>query len=154
LEKGAAAFCAVNEMNDKFVNQELLPPIAEGPDTLSGWVSWLLDPLPQRFMLPATGLLMLGLDWLLFSGEAATLGMAAPLTAAGGFLAGSFGTYYLQRRYGLDNHPAALAKAVLAGLFVGVPFPMAGTLAGAWVLATSGLASVKSRFLKNRLFGR
>jgi hypothetical protein len=37
----------------------------------------------------------------------------------------------------------------LAGLFVGVPFPMAGTLVGAWVLATSGLATVK-----NRLFGR
>jgi hypothetical protein len=141
-------------MNDKFANQELLPPIGEGPDTLNGWVSWLLDPLPQRFMLPATGLLVLGLDWFLFSGEAATLGMAAPLTAVGGFLAGTIGTYMLQRRFGLDRRPVALAKALLAGLFVGVPFPMAGTLAGAWVLATSGLASVKSRFLKNPLFTR
>jgi hypothetical protein len=139
-------------MTNKFANQELLPPVSEGPDTLSGWVSWLLDPLPQRFMLPATGLLVLGLDWLLFSGEAATLGMAAPVTAVLGFLAGSIGTYLLQRRFGRDNHSAALAKGVLTGLFVGVPFPMAGTLVGAWVLATSGLATLKSRFLSRQLF--
>ena len=138
-------------MNDKFANQELLPPISEGPNSLTGWISWLFDPLPQRFMLPATGLLMLGLDWFLFSGEAATLGLATPVTALIGFLAGSFGTYALQRRFGLDSRPAALGKALLAGLFVGAPFPMAGTLVGAWVLATSGLVTVKNRLLSRHL---
>jgi len=139
-------------MTDKFANQELLPPISQDPSDVSGWVSWLFDPLPQRFMLPATGLLMLGLDWFLFSGEAATMGLAAPATAVFGFLAGGFGAYVLQRRFGLDSQPVAIAKAVLAGAFVGIPFPMAGTLAGAWVLATSGLAGLKSRLLKDRLF--
>ncbi len=139
-------------MNDKFANQELLPPIGEDPSSLPGWVSWLFDPGPQRFMLPATGLLMLGLDWFLFSGEAATLGMAAPVTALFGFAAGSLGTYHLQRKFGLDSGPVAFAKAVLAGLFVGVPFPMAGTLVGAWVLATSGLAGLRTRFLKSAVF--
>jgi len=138
-------------MNSKFANQELLPPISDEPNSVSGWISWLFDPLPQRFMLPATGLLMLGLDWFLFSGEAATLGLATPVTACLGFLAGGLGTYHLQRRFGLDNRPAAVAKALLAGLFVGVPFPMAGTLVGAWVLATSGLATVKNRFWKRHL---
>jgi hypothetical protein len=141
-------------MTDKFANQELLPPISADPTSLSEWVRWLFDPSPQRFVLPATGLLVLGLDWFLFSGEAATAGLAAPLTGVFGFIAGSVGTYVLQRRFGLDSHTAALGKSLLAGLFVGVPFPLAGTLAGAWVLATSGLASVKSRFVKSRVFGK
>ncbi|MCI0335372.1 MAG: hypothetical protein L0228_19360 [Planctomycetes bacterium] len=138
-------------MNDKFATQELLPPASEGPSGVSDWINWFVDPLPQRFMLPATGLLMLGLDWFLFSGEAATVGMAAPVTAIVGFLAGSLGAYHLQRRYALNSHPVALAKALLAGVFVGVPFPMAGTLVGAWVLATSGLGGLKSRLLAQRI---
>ncbi len=141
-------------MNDKFATQELLPPASDGPAGLSDWINWFVDPLPNRFMLPATGLLVLGLDWFLFSGEAATVGMAAPVTAIVGFLAGSLGAYHLQRRYALNSHPVALAKALLAGLFVGVPFPMAGTLVGAWVLASSGLAGLKTRFLKRSFFSK
>jgi hypothetical protein len=151
MNNATVAFCAAIRMNDRFANQELLPPISEQPNGLSGWVRWLFDPLPQRFMLPATGLLMLGLDWFLFSGEAATLGLATPATALVGFLAGSLGTYRLQRRFGLDSRPAALGKALLAGLFVGAPFPLAGTLVGAWVVATSGLATVKNRFFRRAL---
>ncbi len=138
-------------MNDQFANQELLPPIGQDPNSASEWASWLFDPAPQRFMLPATGLLMLGLDWFLFSGEVATAGLATPATAVLGFLAGSIGTYVLQRRFGLDTKATALGKGLLAGLFVGVPFPMAGTLVGAWVLATAGLVGLKNRFLKSAL---
>jgi hypothetical protein len=134
--------------------QELLPPVSEGPTRPSGWVSWLLDPLPQRFLLPATGLLMLGLDWLLFPKEAVSAGLATPVTSLVGFLLGSFGTYHLQKRYALNTRPAALVKALLAGFFVGVPFPLAGTLVGGWVLATSGLADLKRRLFKERLFRR
>src|SRR5688572_15143557 len=88
LKKERPTFRAVTAMTDKFANQELLPPISEEPNGLSGWVSWLFDPLPQRFMLPATGLLMLGLDWFLFSGEAATLGLAIPAASFLGWHAG------------------------------------------------------------------
>jgi hypothetical protein len=139
-------------MKDTFAQQELLPPIGESPSDVAGWINWLVDPLPQRFMLPATGLLMLGLDWFLFSGEAATLGLATPVSAVFGLLAGSIGAYHLQRRFGGDSHRASLMKGLLAGLFVGIPFPLAGSLAGAWVLATSGLAAVKSRVLSRSLF--
>lgn len=134
--------------------QELLPPASHGPDRLSGWFDWLTDPLPKRFMLPATGLLIMGLDWLLFSEEAATFGVAIPFTSVVGFLAGSIGTYHLQTRYALDSKPAAWLKAVLAGVLVGIPFPLAGTIAGAWILANSGLASLRWRFLKDRLSRR
>ena len=131
-------------------NQELLPPVSEGPLGLSGWLSWLTDPLPGRFMLPATGLLIMGLDWLCFSEEAATMGLAIPLTLVTGFLAGAIGTYHLQRKYALDSKPVAWAKSVLAGILVGIPLPLAGTFVGAWILATSGLLSLKDRLWKER----
>ena len=130
--------------------QVLLPPISEGPVGLSGWFDWLTDPLPKRFMLPATGLLVMGLDWLFFSEEAATFGLAIPLTSVVGFLAGSFGTYHLQRKYGLDTKPAALLKSLLAGFLVGIPFPLAGTLAGAWIMTTSGIIGLKDRLWRER----
>jgi hypothetical protein len=135
-------------------SQELLPPASEGPSTPAGWLQWLVDPLPQRFLLPATGLLMVGLDWLLFPEEAASVGLATPITSVIGFLLGSFGAYVLQRKYGLNERPAALFKALLAGFFVGVPFPLTGTLVGGWVLATSGLADLWRRMFKGGPFRR
>jgi hypothetical protein len=134
--------------------QELLPPLRRGPDGESGWIDWLTDPLPKRFMLPATGLLIMGLDWLLFSEEAASFGLLIPFTSLVGFLAGSIGTYHLQTRHGLDSKPVASLKGLLAGILVGIPFPLAGTLAGGWILATSGLAGLRWRLLKDRFSRR
>jgi hypothetical protein len=134
--------------------QELLPPLRQGPDGESTWFDWLTDPLPRRFMLPATGLLIMGLDWLLFSEEAASFGVLIPLTSVVGFLAGSMGTFHLQTRYGLDSRPAALLKGLLAGILVGIPFPLAGTMAGGFILASSGLAGLRWRLLKNRFSRR
>jgi hypothetical protein len=133
--------------------QELLPPISQEPKSTSDWVEWLTSPLPGRFMLPATGLLVMGLDWLCFSEEAATLGLAIPLTSLVGFLAGALGTYHLQRKYGLDSRPTAWLKSLLAGFLVGIPLPLGGTLLGAWVLTTSGVMTLKDR-LWNQRFGR
>ena len=48
-----------------------------------------------------------------------------------------------------------LAPALLyIALLVAIPFPLAGTIAGAWILANSGLAGLRWRLLKNRLSGR
>jgi len=134
--------------------QELLPPASAMPESFSDWFDWLTDPLPKRFMLPATGLLIMGLDWLLFSEEAATFGLAIPFTSTFGFLAGSIGTYLLQTRRGRDSKPAAILKSLIAGVLVGIPLPLAGTLAGAWIVATSGLAGIRWRLLKDRLTRR
>ena len=131
-------------------NQELLPPLSPEPHTASDWIEWLTAPLPGRFMLPATGLLIMGLDWLCFSEEAATLGLAIPLTSLVGFLAGTIGTYYMQRKYGLDSRPTAGLKSLLAGFLVGIPLPLGGTLLGAWILTTSGVMSLKDRLWNTR----
>jgi hypothetical protein len=134
--------------------QELLLPLRSGPNGESSWFDWLTDPLPKRFMLPATGLLVMGLDWLLFSEEAASFGLLIPFTSLVGFLAGSIGTYLLQTRNGLDPKPIAALKGLLAGILVGIPFPLAGTLAGAAILASSGLAGLRWRILKSRFSRR
>jgi hypothetical protein len=135
-------------------HQELLPPVNEASARRSAWLDWLTDPLPKRFMLPATGLLIMGLDWLLFSEEAATFGFAIPFTSLVGFVAGSIGTYHLQTRFALDSRPVAWLKSLLAGFLVGIPFPLAGTLAGAWILANSGLSALRWRLLKQRFSRR
>jgi hypothetical protein len=133
--------------------QELLPPIAEEPTSFSGWMDWLTQSAPGQLMLPASGLLVMGLDWLFFSEEAATLGLALPFTVTVGFLTGSLGTYHLQRKYAGDTRLVALLKSMLAGFLVGLPFPLAGTLAGAWIVANSGLASIRNNLLRQR-FGK
>jgi Flp pilus assembly protein protease CpaA len=127
-----------------------LPPLRSGPDGQSTWFDWLTNPLPKRFMLPATGLLIMGLDWLLFSEEAASLGLLIPFTAPIGFLAASIGAYHLQTKHGLDAKLVAALKGLLAGILVAIPFPLAGTLVGGAILTSSGLAGLRWRLLKSR----
>jgi hypothetical protein len=134
--------------------QELLPPLRRGPDGESSWFDWLTDPLPKRFMLPATGLLVMGLDWLLFSEEAASFGLLIPFTSLVGFVVGGIGTYLLQSRHGLDPKPVAWLKGLLAGILIAIPFPLAGTMVGGAILASSGLAGLRWRLLNNHFSRR
>lgn len=138
-------------MNDPN-NQPILPtmtdfasqhPIAavSPPETSNTW-RWFVDRDPQRWLLPATGLLILGLDWLLFPGDVMTFGLGTPVI---GFLLGSWGTFQLQRRFAGDDTKVATAKAILAGLVVGVPFALAGTVVGGWILVASGLSTLRDR---------
>jgi hypothetical protein len=123
--------------------QQLLPPESQAKSSAAGWFDWLFDPEPARFLLPATGLWILGLDWLLFPKEA--LLISIPLTSVLGFLGGSLGAYHIQRRFAQDQPSLAMLKSLLAGFLVGVPFPLAGTLVAGWILASSGLADWKRR---------
>lgn len=109
---------------------------------------WLLVQQPGRWLLPATGLWILGLDWLLFTKNALVLGLATPVLVIVGLVAGSAGAYFLQRRYAGDRGLGALAKALVAGAVVGVPLPIAGTIVGGWILLASGLGSMKDRVLR------
>jgi hypothetical protein len=115
----------------------------------SSFLHWLLGPDTSRFFLPGVGLWILGLDWLLFSQDTVTLGLSTPLTAVLGFLTGAIGTYNFQRHYAGDDGGRAGWKAFLAGLIVGVPFPLAGTVVGAWIVARSGLAELKGRLFQH-----
>lgn len=124
---------------------ELLTSPAEQPIGQSSLWEWLVGPEPRRFLLPATGLWILGLDWLLFSPDAVTVGLSLPATSAIGFLAGSVGAYLFQHRFAGNSRRQALLKAALAGLAVGIPLPITGTIVGAWIIAQSGLAGWRRR---------
>jgi hypothetical protein len=97
--------------------------------------SW---PWSRRIFVPLTGAWILGLDWLIFSKNLFTAGLAWPVAIALGFVLGGVGTLFLQRSIGHDRWPTALSKALLAGLIVGFPFPVLGTVVGGWVLLASG----------------
>ncbi len=100
---------------------------------------WLVDPEPKRFLLPITGAWILGLDWLFFSQDVLSLGLATPILVVVGFLLGGAGTLYFQRRFAKEGWLPALLKALLAGIAVGVPWPIFGTIVGGWILLASGL---------------
>lgn len=135
----------------KPAEQDLLPPLRDSNPSLgnrsSGLLSWLTEPIAGMFFLPLTGLWVLGWDWLLFSNDVGTLGLATPLTVTLGFFAGAIGAYQIQRRFAGDDKSQAWVKALLAGLVVGVPFPLAGTVVGGWILAKSGLLCWRERVL-------
>jgi len=98
-------------------------------------------------MVPATGAWILALDWLLFSTNTLSAYAATPLVMIVGFVLGGAGTYLIQRRGANDAPWSAFLKAVLAGIVVGVPWPVAGTLIGGWVLLSSGLGNVRKEDL-------
>ncbi len=104
---------------------------------------WLFNPKRRRFLLPATGVWILALDWLLFSTNALSAWLATPVAMVVGFVLGSAGTYLLQGRGAKDVAWIAFGKALLAGVVVGLPWPLGGTLIGGWVLLSSGLGDVR-----------
>ena len=98
-------------------------------------------------MLPATGVWILALDWLLFSTNTLSAWTATPIVMLVGFVLGSAGAYMIQRR-GADDTPwSAVLKAVLTGIVVGLPWPVGGTLIGGWVLLSSGLGNARKEVL-------
>lgn len=102
------------------------------------------EPAPTLLHL-LSGALILGTDWLLFSGTAASGGVALPWTMALGFVIGLVGVTLLQRFKAGDGWGKSLGKGLLSGVVVGLPFPIGGTILGGAVLAMSGLDQVRQR---------
>ncbi len=112
----------------------VLSRVSRGP------LGWLFNPRQRRFILPATGAWILLLDWALFSSNLLSAWLATPAVMVVGFVFASVGTFLVQRRKAHDATWLAAVKALLAGIVVGLPWPVGGTLVGGWVLLTSGLA--------------
>ena len=85
------------------------------------------------------------IDWLLFSGNIVSGGMATLPAMMLGFALGSVSTALIQRYVAGDSTFKSLAKALVAGLIVGAPTPVAGTALGGVILAVSGLTKSRSR---------
>lgn len=99
----------------------------------------------QTFLHPASGVVILGLDWLLFSGTVLSLGLSTPAIAVLGFALGAVGTGLIQKTYGEDGTGKSVIKGLLGGVAVGIPMPIAGTAVGGAVLALSGLNRLMKR---------
>ncbi|PSQ85761.1 MAG: phosphoribosylaminoimidazole carboxylase [Bacteroidetes bacterium QS_3_64_15] len=97
------------------------------------------------FLHPASGALILGLDWVLFSENAMTLGLSTPLVVLVGFGGTGLATGLIQHVYHDDGLGKAVLKGLLAGLAVGIPLPVAGTAVGGGILALSGLNTLWGR---------
>ncbi len=101
-------------------------------------VSWVIDP-KRGMLLPLTGIWILALDWLLFSSNLLTAGLATPVVVAVGFVLGAVGTLVVQIMVAKDSLWKALLKALVAGIVVGVPWPLTGSLIGGWILLAAGM---------------
>ncbi len=105
---------------------------------------------PRSTMLhPATGAFILLLDWVLFSGTVVSAGTAMWLLSLVGFVTSSVVSTFIQRRFAKDSLRSSVVKGLFAGVAVGLPFPVAGTAIGGWILAASGL----DRLRKSRAAG-
>jgi hypothetical protein len=124
-------------------------PLSATPVEPTLW-QWLTEPRQAQWLLPATGAWILGLDWLLFAENTLSLYLATPVLVVAGFVGGALGTHFLQSRYAGDRGASGWFKALLAGLVVGLPFPLAGTFVGGWILFNSGLASVRDRLFRKK----
>lgn len=112
---------------------EITPP-APVPDSGGG-----------TLLHPAAGAFVLALDWVLFSGTVVSVGTAMWPLALVGLTAGTLGATWIQRRFGRDSIRASLVKGAFCGIAVGLPFPIAGTAVGGWILAASGLDRLRRR---------
>jgi hypothetical protein len=97
----------------------------------------------QSFLHPLSGLAILLIDNAFFIGEIASLGLSLPLTCILAFLSATAGVALIQKLVAGNEWKPAIAKAVLGGIAAGVPFPVAGTLAGGIIMAVSGLKGGK-----------
>ncbi len=118
---------------------DVLPPVPKGSEL----------PAPPRdhvpfeglntFYHPASGVVILALDWLLFGSDLMTDFLALPAMCVLGFLATFPLVLIIQRAWSRNTWPGAIGKAFLGAFMVGLPFPVTGTLLGAAILALSGL---------------
>ena len=97
----------------------------------------------RRFLHTYSGLAILGLDWLLFSGTVITAGTATLPISALGFVLGACVVAACQRVAAHDTWLASLAKGLAAGILVGIPLPIVGTFVGGVIVSLSGLSFIK-----------
>ena len=93
----------------------------------------------RTFYHPASGVVILGLDWLVFGTDLMTGFLALPLLCILSFIVTFPVLYAIQTKWAKDTVGPALGKAFLGAFLVALPFPITGTMLGAAILALAGL---------------
>jgi hypothetical protein len=124
---------------------DVLPPLPEDAHRPMSSTRATPDPLPvpfeglRTFYHPASGVVILGLDWLAFGTDFFTGFLALPVVCILSFMASFPVIYVIQQKWSKDTIGTALGKAFLGAFMVGLPFPITGTVLGAAILALAGL---------------
>lgn len=98
-----------------------------------------LQPRRGTILHPATGLLILGVDWAFFGSDLLSLGLTTVVSSLAAFAIAAGGTWWVQRKRANDSRIRAALKALFAGVVAGIPTSIAGTVVGTAVIALSGL---------------
>ena len=96
-------------------------------------------PVRQTPLHPASGALILLVDWLFFGADVASLGGLVLLTSLGAFTITALGVFWIQRTRARDSVARAALKALFGGIVAGIPTSLGGTVVGTVVLAMAGL---------------
>jgi len=126
------------------VQVDVLPPLPKDAASVSlPAVPSAGQPPPfaglRTFYHPASGVIILGLDWFAFGTDIMTDLLALPIVSILFFLISFPLVYIVQKKWSRDTTAAALGKAFLGAVMVGLPFPITGTLLGGAILALAGL---------------
>jgi hypothetical protein len=117
----------------------VLPPVPA--DAHSPWAAPGEPPLAglKTFYHPASGIAILGIDFLVFGTELFSGFLDTPFMCVFAFLVTFPLVFAIQKKWGLNPTSTALGKAFLGAFMAGLPFSIAGTIYGAAILALSGL---------------
>jgi hypothetical protein len=122
---------------------DILPPLPKDAHSTPSTAQVQVPPPPfanlRTFYHPASGVVILGLDWLTFGSDLVTDFLALPLLCLLAFAVTFPVVYVIQLKWSKDTVGPALGKAFLGAFLVGLPFPITGTLLGAAILALAGL---------------
>jgi hypothetical protein len=127
------------------VSIDVLPPLPEDGTTTpprfegSGTRGKVPFENLRTFYHPASGVVILGLDWLAFGTDFFTGMMALPLVCFLSFAVSFWLVLLIQLNWTHDKFTSSLGKAFIGAVMVGLPFPITGTLLGAAILVLSGL---------------
>ncbi|HTD67201.1 MAG TPA: hypothetical protein VK846_11790 [Candidatus Limnocylindria bacterium] len=123
------------------------PPAAppQIPVRLQRYEETQTPPRKKFWLHPASGLLILAVDWFFFAPEAMTFEAAAIITSPLAFLVTAAGVFWIQRTKNSDTFGTAAAKAFFGGVIAGIPTSICGTIVGTLVLVLSGLSSWNQR---------
>jgi hypothetical protein len=93
----------------------------------------------KTFYHPASGVVILGIDLLVFGPEMLSGFLDLPVMCAVAFAVTFPLVYLIQTRWSRDGVASSLGKAFLGAFLAGLPFSITGTIFGAAVIALSGL---------------
>ena len=134
---------------------DVLPPVPQDAQPHL-WAKAGEPPLGgiKTFYHPASGVVILGVDSLIFVSEAVSGFLDLPVMSVLAFLITFPLVFLIQRGWGRDKTLTALGKAFVGAFLAGLPLPISGTIFGAAVLVMSGLPHHPLEMAKRILSGR